>query len=175
MSIELIAQERVQGSSQNDIVFSNIPQDKTDLLLLCSLRTSGGVYYSDIDIDFNGESATKKWLGYYAISNTPSANSLTNNINIIGPAAGPSVTTNGFSLIELYIPNYTSSNVKILNSNAVAPNFSTTQYNLSYAANSITNSAAITSITLYRATLLFGSTVYLYGITAGSDGVTTVS
>lgn len=173
MSIELIAQERVQSSSQNDIVFSNIPQDKTDLLLLCSLRTSTGNYYADIDIDFNGESA-KQWRGFYAISNSPSSNSLTNNINIIGPAAGPNVTANGFSLLELYIPNYTSSNVKVLNSNGVAPNFSTTQYNLSYAANSITNSAAVSTITLYRAALLFGSTVYLYGITAGSDGTTTV-
>lgn len=172
MSMELINRQELSGSSSS-IVFNNIPQDKTDLFLLCSLRSSTAGTYHDMDIDINGESA-RQWIGAYAISTSPASNTLTSR-NIIGPAAGASTTANGFSVLELYIPNYTSSGIKILHSSGIVENFSTSTYNLSYAANSITNSAAINSITISGATLVQGSSVALYGITAGSDGTTTVA
>lgn len=172
MSFELINSHVVTGS-QTSILFNNIPQDKTDLFILCSLRSSVAGIYHDMELDFNGESA-REWRGAYALSATPASNTLTSR-NIIGPAAGATTNANGFSVIEIYVPNYTSSAQKILSSTGISENFSTTQFNLSIAANSITNSTAVTSMTFSGTTLVQGSSIYLYGITAGSDGTTVVS
>lgn len=171
----LIGKQTVGAAGTTSVVFSNIPQTYTDLLVKMSARTNDAGNYNDVDMDFNGESS-RQWRGLYAVT-TSAASSTSTGFNIIGPANGAGSTASTFSNSETYIPNYTSTGVKSLSSDGVAENNSSSNWNTSFAANTITNSAAVTSITI---TPFSGnsfqqySTFYLYGISNSSTQNTTV-
>lgn len=165
----LIGKQTVGAAGTTSVVFSNIPQTYTDLLVKMSARTNDAGNYNDVDMDFNGESS-RQWRGLYAVT-TSAASSSSTSFNIIGPANGAGSTASTFSNSETYIPNYTSTGVKSLSSDGVAENVSSSNWNTSFAANTITNSAAVTSITI---TPFSGnsfqqySTFYLYGVSNSS-------
>ncbi len=176
MSMTVIEHIEVGSGGAASITFSSIPQDYTDLYLVCSLRVASGTsYYWDVDLNLNGESA-RNWLGLYAIDPTP-ASSSSSAFNIIGGANGNAATASAFANISTLIGNYTSTGVKVLSSDGVAENNSVSQFFLAINANTITNSAAVDTLTLAVASNTFAeySSATLYGITAGNDGTTTVS
>ena len=176
MSMQVIEHIEVGSGGAASITFSSIPQDYTDLYLVCSLRVASGTsYYWDVDLNLNGESA-RNWRGLYTTGSSP-ASSSSSAFNIIGGANGNAATASTFANISTYIGNYTSTGVKALSSDGVVENNSGLSFLLSINANTITNSAAVDTLTLAVASNTFAeySSATLYGITAGSDGSTTVS
>jgi hypothetical protein len=175
MTMTLI-ETKTLGSAQAQIVFTAIPQTFDDLVVKLSLRAATGTgHYLDIEMDFNGESA-RAYRSLYAIGTT--AASGFGSFNIVAGANGNGSTANTFSNAEVYVPNYTSTAIKSLSCDGVAENNSS-QYFVAIAANSITNSTAVTEITLRDAfgsiNFATGSSVSLYGIKKGSSGGVVVS
>jgi hypothetical protein len=159
------------------ITFSAIPADYTDLVIMASLRENGGATirsgkvrfngvttstYSERLLDGNGSSATSS-----SATRTFFAWILQNDTNS---------TANTFSNVQIYIPNYRSSVYKSVSMDSIAEN------NATFGIQRITaglwqNNDAITSISLdgEASNFIQFSSASLYGITAGSDGTTTVS
>lgn len=170
MTMKLI-QTQVLGGSAAAITFSSIPQTYTDLFLKVSVRSTNaddGLFFK-----FNNTTASTSWrnfLGYGSgvLSQTGS-----------GWLAGGGVrsgTASTFTNIDIYIPNYAGSTVKTASVNSTSEENSSTGYQF-LVANLWNDPAAINRIDLYLqgGSLTQYSSVSLYGITRGSDGVTTVS
>ena len=158
------------ASAQSSITFSSIPQTFTDLYLTLSLR-SGETGVTTATIDLNSTAPTARYLrGNGATASSGTAPELLFN--------GSTTTANTFSNAGVLIPNYTSSNQKSGSVDLVVENnsASTSVYQYIYAL--LWNvTSAVTSITItddYNQFVQYSSAT-LYGITAGSDGTTTVS
>ena len=99
------------ASSASTITFNNIPQNYTDLIVKLSIRTNyslAGTYYHNFDITINGGATAivaRQVFGYNGTST--GSNSNTN----IGVSAALN-TSNTFTSVDFYFPNYTSSNSK---------------------------------------------------------------
>ena len=158
------------------ITFSNIPQQGfTDLVIKLSARTDGTVFAAVVDdlrISFNGSSANFSYRNLFGRGNTVESNTY-NAHNFIN---GVQATANTFGNWELYIPNYRSSVAKSLSIDAVTENNATDTRQI-LVAGLWNQTAAITSITLDPdyGNFVQHSTASLYGITAGSDGIVSVS
>jgi hypothetical protein len=111
----LIGTPQVVGSGgASAITFSSIPATYTDLLIKCSVRTdrtssandylkitiNSGSSYSGIQFAGNGSSATSGTFS--SIGATQYA----------GDVNGPTSTSSTFAPVDIYIPNYASSNAK---------------------------------------------------------------
>jgi hypothetical protein len=94
----------------------------------------------------------------------------------IGVAPSNTATANIFGNTQLYIPNYTGSTNKTYSSDAVAENNATLTYS-NILAGLWSNTAVISSlsITSEATTFAIGSTISLYGVLKGSDGIVTTS
>jgi hypothetical protein len=167
----LLEKITVGAAGASSVTFSNIPQTGyTDLVLKMSSRQNLAQIYGVINIQFNGTGGTA--YSYKVLQGSGSAASstgLTSTDSIYGvySDAGANATANTFSNIEMYIPNYTSSNYKSVSLDQVSENNAT-------AANAIlnaglwSNTSAINSITLSNggsgASFVQYATFYLYGV-----------
>jgi hypothetical protein len=183
MTMQVIQHYEVP-SNQSSISFTSIPTDGTytDLLIRYSLRHTtaavdpGNFYFNN---DTAGNYGMKLLLSdganYGSFSN---ASYLAQYNNWSGIFLNPSSATAGiFNNIEVYIPDYASTNrykpvnVMCVNENNATGAFTSTSAGI-WNSNSAINAITITSSTGLIAQY---SSATLYGITAGSDGVTTVS
>lgn len=160
------------------VTFDNLPTEGyTDLLLVASAKSNKSPGNSvDVIIGQFNESAT----GYsgrevYGNGSTVAAGNITQLFaGYTTDTASPSQT---FSSSELYIQNYLSGNAKTSSLRAVTEDDATNAYQI-MAHNQWTGTDPISSILLDLSVgTLFveGSSFYLFGITAGSDGITAVS
>lgn len=174
MSIVKIQHIKIESGGQASIVFNVIPQSYTDLYLTLSLRSNRSDYADYFDyLKFNGSTTgySNRNLSTFA---TDTPYSATDRVSVI---TGNTATSNAFSSAKVYIPDYTSSNQKSYSIDAMTENNSTL-YAARIAAGLWTGTDPITSIEIdpaFGSLLMENSTATLYGITAGSDGVTTVS
>jgi hypothetical protein len=174
MTMQLI-ETKTLGTAAASIEFTSIPQDGTDLFLLISGRGSNAEVTSYVEVSFNGSTSsfTQRSLG----GTGSTANSFTIPARFLGETVGNGATSNTFGNLRVYIPNYSGSTNKSFSTDGVGENNATTaQQNLT--AGLWSNTAAITSVTvsaLSGANLLTGSTISLYKITKGSDGIVTTS
>lgn len=159
----------ILSSNQSTVTFSGLgsySSDYTDLKILASSRSTLGANYNYLTVNFNGGSTNWNYKVLYAVgSGVGSASSNATFIEYIWQPAS-NVTADTFGNIELYIPNFSSSNYKSVSADFVSENNSSTGNILGFNAALWPNTAAITSITLGAdgASLLSGSTFYLYGI-----------
>lgn len=137
----------VGSGGSSAITFSNIPQTYTDLMLKVSARDNRSATDpgSWMYFKLNGSSSSmgnRILLGQG--SGTPLSVSVTNQIGLSDSA---NATANTFSSVDVYIPNYTSSNYKPLSSDSVFENNGTRadQYFITAVWS---NTSPITSITL---------------------------
>jgi len=158
------------GSTQASMVFSNIPQTATDLLVVYSARHSSDV--RDVRLSLNGSQTgfTMRMLqgnGSAAVSASGSFD---------GGVANPSSTTaNTFSNTSIYFTNYAGSTDKTWSMDTTYENNASLAYS-KIQAGSWSNTAAITSITIgANGNFDAGTTASLYTITKGSGGATTSS
>lgn len=164
----LIASTTISSTPTYGVTFSSIPQTYTDLVVRMSSRinTNGGV--DDMQIYFNNTT------GVYSTTRIR-GNGSTVTSGRTGPSSAyevvfginnESTTSNTFSNVEIYIPNYTSTSSK---PNSV---FGVTEQNATAAAMALTaglttSTSAISSIKIeqgYGFSQAIGSTYYLYGI-----------
>ena len=156
------------------ITFSAIPDTYTDLVVLYSGRTNRASTNDYTSLILNGattyESARTLWgYGSSTVITTTNDSYLATN--------STDSRANTFSNASIYLPNYTSSAKKSVSiDNAYDGNTADTGeqiaavlYNLTTPITSITLDASIGTL------LIEGTRAHLYGITAGSDGIVSVS
>lgn len=108
------------------IYFNNIPQNFTDLKVVCSVRSTSTGGFDSISMYFNGSQAN--------ISNTflrgtgSSTSSDRGTYRAIGSLNNASTLSNTFTTTEIYIPNYTSLTFKQVVIDSVTENSASESY-----------------------------------------------
>jgi hypothetical protein len=160
------------------IEFTSIPQTFTDLIVFSSLRSSRASTVEIVKLEFNTVTTGYTYRELVADGSTVATSNGSYTRFALIP--GTSNTANTFSNDINYIPNYTSSAAKTFSTDSVNENNATGQFSayLNIVANAWTGTGAITSFKLsnfFSSNFIAGSTVSLYGITSGSDGIVTVA
>jgi hypothetical protein len=167
-NMELI-EAKTLSSNTTTVSFTSIPSTYTDLKVLVSARSTRGSDAENIYIGFNTSTSSftmKQIIGEG--SGTPASYSLD---RLIGVLNGATAIANTFDNLEIYIPNYTSSNNKSFSVDSVQEANQTLAYS-QLTAGLWSNSAAINSIefTVQFTQIAAGSTFYLYGISNVTSG-----
>jgi hypothetical protein len=160
-------------SAQASIEFTSIPQNFTDLVFALSLRDTTGSVALGVSINGSFLNLSSRFLQGVG-SGTPSSSSGT-DISVINTASGR--TANTFGSAQIYIPNYASTTTpKSLSIESAEENNATESF-MRLTAGLYSSNTAITSlaITSGGGTFAIGSTISLYGILKGSDGIVTTS
>ena len=176
--MKLIQTIVIGSGGATEINFTNIPQTFTDLTALLSLRSTtttlarvrallnpGTGTFSAATIRLEGTGAattggteTQAYISGGFVNNTDQ-------------------TANTFSSHTMYFPNYTRSTSKTISFDCVTENNSTTAYQV-LSVNSHNVLVAVNAIRFFidfNHAIAENSTISLYGITRGSDGVVTTS
>jgi hypothetical protein len=163
-----LAETTVGAGGTSAITFNNIPQNYTDLKIVLSIRNTASSAQS-LGVRFNG--STSGYSDRWILGNGSAASSSSDTASPMAIAYDALIgtnTANTFSSIEIYIPNYTSSNFKSLSSDSVSEN-NATAANASMFAALWSNVTAISSMQFlsYSGTsqnFAQYSTATLYGI-----------
>jgi hypothetical protein len=157
-----IASVTVGSGGAATINFASIPATYTDLMLVASVRSNRTpAAYDDIRVSFNNSStATAKVL-----EGSGSSASSFSTSNYIGQADTAGNTSNTFSSVALYVPNYLSGSAKSYSADTVQEENGTTAY-ADLVAGLWNDTNAINRVEIYCAVGSFVqySTAYLYGI-----------
>jgi hypothetical protein len=174
MTMQVIQHQEL-GSGQASITFSSIPQTYTDLVIKLCVRTNRGLANDYCGIRPNGLSTNlsgRKLFGNGASAGSDADTELYAVVTADGALA------NTFSNSEVYVPNYAGSTTKTFSIDSVPENNVSATFMAIHAA-LWNSSAAITSLTFLPIAggtqLMTGSSITLYGVTKGSDGIVTVS
>jgi hypothetical protein len=168
-----LIETKTLGTAAASIEFTSIPQDGTDLVAVCSLRASDTGPWASIQL--NGSTANFSRRALEGYGSSVASNSRTDGLNT--QVQNPSnYTSNTFSSGTIYIPNYTGSTAKSFSVDTVAENNATDTVTV-ISAHLWNNTAAITSLAIVAQVgqLVAGSTISLYKITKGTDGIVVVS
>jgi len=176
MTMRLI-ETKTLATDAASITFTSIPQDGTDLLLLISVRTARGLAADNIRVRFNGDNTDGNYSSK-VLYGTGAGVSSFNEQSYIGDINASVSAANTFSSISFYTSNYTASVIKSSSSDTVSESAVATAYQ-TLVARYWNNTAAITSLevgyTADLSNLVAGTTMSLYKITKGSDGIVTTS
>lgn len=148
------------------VTFSSIPATYTDLLLSISSRNDD--IYNEVHFRFNGDTANDYsgrniyGTGSSTVSSSSSGISSLQNLTVQSVSGQ---TANTFGNIQLYIPNYLTSNHKSISADGVQENNATSAQAM-LGAGLYADTAAITSIQAFPSVGSFVqySNFYLYGI-----------
>lgn len=175
-----LIETKTLGTAQASIEFTSIPQTYTDLLVVASIRTARtDQNFDDIVFRFNGDSTASRYTFRRLFGNGSAASSSSGALDrgYFGVFPSDTSTANTFGNGSLYIPNYAGATNKSSSSDTVSENNATASAHI-ILANLYSATTAISSILFFSdqsANLMAGSTISLYGITKGSDGIVTTS
>jgi hypothetical protein len=161
-----IASVTVGSGGSASIDFTSIPSTYTDLCIKISARSTRTAYaQDDLYYKYNGSSTSLSGLQIRASGSAVISTTGWTTYGYGGQIDSNSATSNTFSNVEIYIPNYAGSNYKSSSVDGVEENNATEAY-ANLLANLWSNTAAITSIALTAAAGNFVqySTATLYGI-----------
>lgn len=166
-TFEIIDKTILTGTQAN-IDFTSIDNSYTDLVLKMSARATDAIGTDIINIRFNGSStgySIVRLLGQPSNNDIGSDTSTTSGYMSIGLSNSGTQTADTFGNLEMYVPNYTSSNYKSVSTDSAPENNASSSYRGFYAG-LWSNTAAINRITIYTGGTTFaaGSSFYLYGI-----------
>jgi hypothetical protein len=168
MATYTLISSNVLASSAASVTFSAIPATFTDLVVKASIRTSAATAFpSDVRVTFNSISSGYSKTTLDALGSTPdsSRQSNTSRINLFYGAVSASMTADTFSNMEIYIPSYGVTQNKPLSAIYASPQNSASNVADSANAGLLSNTAAISSVTLeFSSNFVSGSSFYLYGI-----------
>jgi len=155
------------SSTQSSVSINNLPQGYSDLYILASFRLDTGT--TGTYISFNGSTSNFSGRYLYADGSTPSTASLA---RYVGSASG-NYTANTFNNTSIYIYGYSSSFAKTFSVDNITEN-NATRADQNIIAGLWENSAPIRSISIAPdvGSFVAGSTISIYGIKHGNDGVT---
>jgi hypothetical protein len=159
------------------ILFSDIPDTYTDLVVKFSLRGTFSGTSINIGFRFNGDTGSNyqmRTLG--GDGSNPFTDSTTSNFLRFNYGNAATSTASTFGNGEIYIPNYQSSVAKSVSGDSVTENNATSAIQ-AIMAGLWTGTVPITSVSLapVSGSWVQYSSATLYGITAGSDGIVAVS
>jgi hypothetical protein len=162
-----LIESQVLGSSAASVTFSSIPATYTDLVLKWSVRTDYGATRTGFRLAANA--ITSGYTATYIIQyNSTTVGSGQDsaaywNAEYID---GTGATANTFGSGEFYLPSYTASQNKPASMFSVAEGNSAADTGMYVKALLLSNTAAVTSLTLTANTGNFvtDSSFYLYGI-----------
>jgi hypothetical protein len=174
IAMHSIYTQTTSGATTARITFNNIPQTFTDLVIKVSQRNTHTALTDPFVIGFNNDTnglySATSFGGDGSSVNTFRSNlnaylSYTNNMSVNGATS----TANTFGSLELYIPNYTSSNFKSIIVDSVTEHNATGGPIAGLLAGLWRSTAAISRIDIigYNAAIGPGSTISIYGITKG--------
>lgn len=169
MTMQLIETQTL-GSSQAAITFSSIPQTFTDLFLQVAVRSSNAD--DNLYFKFNNTTSNTSWRNLLGYGTGTLSQSGSGYLAAGGVRSGTSTFTN----IGVYIPNYTASIAKSASVDSISAETGSNGYQF-IVANLWNDTTAISRIDFYLqgGNLTQYSSVSLYGILKGSDGIVTVS
>lgn len=160
------------GSAQSSVVFSNIPQTHTDLILRFTASSSRASTVDLTRIRFNGLSTTvySDTVIQMAAGGAASSTSTTSNTYNYAPRyslTAANGTTNFFGASEVYIPSYTTSAFKQFGGTGIVSGMSSTVQYFSIGAQLFRSANPVTEITLTTEVgpnFTAGSQFWLYGV-----------
>lgn len=169
MALQLFKIQSIEVASPvTSVTFSSIPQGYTDLIVKISARAEIGSA-NELSIKINGTTGGYSKVDINGTGSAVDSTSVSGNswLSIRRSIGGSSNTANTFSNIEIYMPNYTSSNYKSSSTDSVTENNATTSY--------ATLTAGLSTVTSAITSLIFGleasggsfvanSTFTLYGV-----------
>jgi hypothetical protein len=174
--VKLIQTVTITGSATG-LDFVNIPQNFNDLLIVISARSA-----TNSSDDYIGMRFNQTFAGYSTRNlngnGSSASSSFNSNYRTIGVVPTNALTANTFGNTAIYIPNYTSSENKTASTDSVSENNATAAFQwVSAFLQTITSpiNAVGFDTSASGAGFVAGSTASLYGITKGTDGITTVS
>lgn len=179
MKKTLIERIEVGSGGAANITFTSIPQTYDGLYLVLSSRSDRSGANNDAQfMQFNNDTGNHSYQ--FVGGNGSSANASSNSgvgFIYVGQLPASTATGSTFGNVGISIPNYTSSSNKSISVNSIGENNASEAYQR-VLGGLWSNSGAITSIKIYPESgpnLVQYSSASLYGVTAGSDGTTTVS
>jgi hypothetical protein len=111
--LQPIYTQTVGAGGASSITFNNIPQGYTDLVVKISSRSTSNS--PSTYLTFNGDTNTNfsdTWLAGTGAATTSTRLASSSFIRFDASGQGPDDTSNVFGNVEIYIPNYASSNYK---------------------------------------------------------------
>lgn len=172
-----LAESTVGSGGTTSVTFNNIPQNYNDLMLYISVRSSRtGVNFDSIGYRFNGSTSNYQTRYIYADGSTVGSytdTTLSPAGEVWGRFDGGAInagntTSNTFTSISLYIPNYTGNTNKSFSAEVTSENNATAAIG-QVTAGLWSNTTAITNIA-FRDNNLGNiaqySTFTLYGVKA---------
>ena len=164
VTYNLIA-SNVLGSSAASVTFSAIPATYTDLILRLSVRSDRAFNIDTLTFTLNTSTANLSNRYVWGTGSAAASGSNTTNSTWVRINAS-TTTSNTFSNVEFYIPNYTVSQNKPFSGASAMEDNATTAY-VEATAGLWSNTAALTSIQIGLTdgpNFVAGSSFYLYGI-----------
>jgi hypothetical protein len=147
------------------IDFTSIPQTYTDLKIVVSARSTYSALTDTLFVKPNGltTNGSSRWVIGDGLNAGASSSAAFNYVREIN---GNTATASTFASVEIYAPNYTSSNYKSFSSEGVTENNAGVGVRTGITAGLWSSTAAITSITLTATNGDFVqySTATLYGV-----------
>ena len=157
-------------STASSVVFSNIPQNYTDVKVVISARTARANIQDSIQVQLNSDSAANyKYIRMYATGAAVATDTDTIGSVTAAYVNGGTGTASTFGSCEFTIFNYAGSAHKAISSEGGSENNSTNAY-FATSACRWASTAAVTSISIQGGTgsnFSVGSTFTLYGVSNG--------
>lgn len=176
MTMALIQTAKVGPGGTSEIIFNNIPQDATDLLVAYSLRSDPD---SSAVVDINGSSSNFTGIAQYGAVNPGSPWWTGGYANTLAYSVPNSYTANTFSSFETYIFDYSSAtSYKRMVGHGGRGQLSGQGYVISTIHTVWASTDPVTTLRFYTGNAsvwMEHSQISLYRIVSGSDGVTTVT
>ena len=164
-SRELIS-SNVLGSTASSVTFSSIPSTYKDLVLRCSIRDTQSAQFVSAFLQVN--SITSGYSYTYLRGNSASVASNYDTAQskfFVSNNNANTSTSSTYASLEIYIPNYNSSSNRIISSNNVCEDNSSSPVYQLILAGLLQSTAAVTSLTvLANTSFATNSSFYLYGI-----------
>jgi len=167
-TMKLISKQ-VLGSNSATVTFSSIPgTGYTDLLIVASIRSTRAAVSDALYILFNGNTTLgpgSNVTGRILAGNGSAATSTALTDNYLGGIGAASATSNTFSALEIYLPNYAGATNKSFSLTSAYENNATTA-EITVGAHLWSSTAAVTSVGFDAlfGDFVTGSSFFLYGI-----------
>lgn len=158
-----IATTTVGSGGASSIDFQSIPSTYTDLVIKLSARADQDTVTAYVK--FNNTTANRSNRMLYGNGSSAGSESLGTEMYSYGSVVKSPATSNTFSNVEYYIPNYAGSNNKSMSIDSVNEDNATMAY-ASLVASLWSDTTAINRVTIYLsgANFVQYSTATLYGI-----------
>jgi hypothetical protein len=173
-----LIESKTVGTAVNTLEFTGIPQTFTDLCIVLSVRTTiaDNIGYTTLRVN----NSTTNWTTRHLQGNGSAVASSSGSGAPDFFGSGGNTTANTFGNGSVYIPNYTGSTNKSISIDFVSENNASGAFSAMQriVAALWSDSSAITSFQVVSdgvTNLAVGTTVSIYGILKGSDGIVTTS